>query len=243
VCSGLAHRTVRCTRTVQSPTSHSRVSSGALRYNSPDCPVWQRSNGYFAQRSTAKARWSDEQWGTMCAESKPRVRGASNTKQCLSGAAPDCPVPLEDKASNGQKLENPNGWVAWLAHRTVSGGAPDCPVRPSTAACPNGCLVVEGYKYPPNHHHPKHPRFLSITFITRALAFTPRHNWKDQSLSKSPIHLKHLVTWERDFVFFWALASWISFFLYHFLSQEICNRSKRHLSVWWSLRGLSDPGD
>jgi hypothetical protein len=22
-------------------------------------------------------------------------------------------------------------------------------VRPSTAACPNGCLVVEGYKYPP----------------------------------------------------------------------------------------------
>jgi hypothetical protein len=28
-------------------------------------------------------------------------------------------------------------------------GAPDCPVRPSTAAQPNGCLVVEGYKYPP----------------------------------------------------------------------------------------------
>jgi hypothetical protein len=61
----------------------------------------------------------------------------------------DCPVPLEDKASNGQKLPNPNGWVTWLAHRTVSGGAPDCPVRPSTAAIPNGYVVVEGYKYPP----------------------------------------------------------------------------------------------
>jgi hypothetical protein len=69
-----------------------------------------------------------------------------------------CPVPLEDKASNGQKLQNPNIWVMWLAHRIVSGGAPDCPMRPSTAACPNGCLVVEGYKYPqpPPLQPPKH---------------------------------------------------------------------------------------
>jgi hypothetical protein len=32
---------------------------------------------------------------------------------------------------------NPNGWVTWLAHRTVSGGTPNCPVRPSTAEFPN----------------------------------------------------------------------------------------------------------
>jgi hypothetical protein len=94
------------------------------------------------------------------AESEPQVRGAPDTEQCqsgavsdieqcLSGAALDRPVPLEDKASNSQKLQNPNGWVTWLAHRTVSVDAPDCPVCPSTAACPNGCLVVEGYKYPP----------------------------------------------------------------------------------------------
>jgi FAD synthase len=31
VCSGLAYRTVRCTRTVQSPNTHSRVSQSALR--------------------------------------------------------------------------------------------------------------------------------------------------------------------------------------------------------------------
>jgi hypothetical protein len=86
-------------------------------------------------------------------------------------------VPLEDKASNGQKLPNPNGWVTWLAHLKVSGGTTDCPVRPSTAACPNGPLVVEGYKYPPpNHHHSKHPSFQHFTFNTRASAFTPRHN-------------------------------------------------------------------
>jgi hypothetical protein len=52
-------------------------------------------------------------------------------------------------------------------------------------------------KNPPTPHNSKHPRFLNITFNTRALAFTPRHNSKDQSLSKFQIHLKHLVTCER----------------------------------------------
>jgi hypothetical protein len=119
-----------------------------------------------------------------------RVRGAPNTEQCLSGAAPDCPVPLEDKASKGQMLPNPNGWVTWLAHRTIR-----CPHRhqpPPTVVCWLRAINT------PNHHHSKDPRFLSITFITRALAFTPRHNSKDQSLSKSSIHLKHLVTCERE---------------------------------------------
>jgi hypothetical protein len=115
----------------------------------PDCPLHQQSNGYFAQRSLAKAEDSDEQCATVRAESEPPVRGAPDTAQCLSGAAPDSPVPLEDKASNGQKLPNPDGWVTWLAHWTVSGGAPDCLVRPSTAAIPNGYVLVEGYKYPP----------------------------------------------------------------------------------------------
>jgi hypothetical protein len=85
---------------------------------------------------------------TVCVEVRAVVRGAPDSEQCLSGAAPDCPMPLEDKASNSQKLPNPNGWVTWLAHRTVSSGAPDCPVRPSTAAIPNDYVVVEGYKYP-----------------------------------------------------------------------------------------------
>jgi hypothetical protein len=114
----------------------------------PDYPVHQRSNGYFVQRSPAKADDSEEQRATVRDRAEPPVRGAPDTEQCLSGTAPDCPVPLEDNASNGQKLPNPNGWVTWLAHRTVSGGAPDYPVRPSTAVIPNGYVVVEGYKYP-----------------------------------------------------------------------------------------------
>jgi hypothetical protein len=44
-------------------------------------------------------------------ESERRVRGAPDSEHDLSGVAPDCPVPHEDKASNGQLLQNPNGWV------------------------------------------------------------------------------------------------------------------------------------
>jgi hypothetical protein len=51
----------------------------------------------------------------------------------------------------------------------------------------------------PNHHNFKHPSFLKITFNTRALAFTPRHNTKDQILPESQIHSKHLVACEREF--------------------------------------------
>jgi hypothetical protein len=86
---------------------------------------------------------------TVRAEVRAVVSSAPDSEQCLSGAAPDCPVPLEDKASNGHKLQNPNNWVTWLEHRTASGDAPDCPVRPSTVAYPNGQLVVEDNKYPP----------------------------------------------------------------------------------------------
>jgi hypothetical protein len=126
-CSALIHRTVRCATGLCGAPAEQRLLRATVV-----CKSWR----------------SELQWRTVRIESESLVRGAPDTEQCLSGAAPDCPMPLEDKASNGQMLQNPNGWVTWLAHQTVSGGAPDCPVRPSTAACPNGCLVVEGYKYP-----------------------------------------------------------------------------------------------
>jgi hypothetical protein len=82
----VCHRTCPCTRTVQHPTLNSRVSQGVLRYNSPDCPVHQRSNGYFAQRSPAKAEDSDEQCARVRGRAEPPIRGAPDTAQCLSGA-------------------------------------------------------------------------------------------------------------------------------------------------------------
>jgi hypothetical protein len=82
---------------------------------------------------------------------------------------------------------------------------------------------------PPNHHNFKHPSFLKITFNTRALAFTPRHNSKDQSLSKSQIHLKHLVTSERKILCsFELLLLELPFFFSHSYSQLLCKRGKRH---------------
>jgi hypothetical protein len=47
------------------------------------------------------------------AEVRAEVRGAPDSEQDMSGVAPDCPVPQEDKVSNGQLLPNPNGWLTW----------------------------------------------------------------------------------------------------------------------------------
>jgi hypothetical protein len=131
---------VRCTRTVQLRTSHLRVSPAPLRYNSPDCPVCHRTVRCTSGATTLQR--NDRLHSALtalqfAAEVRTEVRDAPDSEQCLSGAAPDCLVPLEDKASNGRLRPNPNGWVTWLAHRIVSGGAPDCPVRPSTAATLN----------------------------------------------------------------------------------------------------------
>jgi hypothetical protein len=106
--------------------------------------------------------------------------------------APDCPVPQEDKAPTVARAPNPNGWVMW--QRTGQCIVPVwCAHRQEP---PQRLLWWLRAINTPNHHNSKHSRFLSITFITRALAFTPRHNSKDQSLSKSQIHLKYLVTCE-----------------------------------------------
>jgi hypothetical protein len=96
--------------------------------------VHQRSNGYFVQRSTAKAADSvnsEEQCAQKSEQSRKEHRTVNST----------CPVPLEGKSSNGRQRPNPNGWVTWLAHRTVR-----CAHRQQPN--PNGCLVVDGYRYP-----------------------------------------------------------------------------------------------
>ena len=67
----------------------------------------------------------------------------------------DCPVhhqTVQWSQLSELPRSNPNGWVTWLAHRTVSGGAPDCPVRPSTDSLPNSHFGGWGYKYPQPPH-------------------------------------------------------------------------------------------
>jgi hypothetical protein len=131
----------------------------------------------------------------------------------LSGA-PRC------QSSNGRNRQNPNGWVTWLAHRTVSGGAPDCPVRPSTDSLPNGWFGAWGYKYPPTTTTPSIQDFQrshSIQELVQSIQDTIQNN---QSLSKSQIHSKPLVTRERVLLVFFELL-----FLDHFLLPHSCSSS------------------
>jgi hypothetical protein len=116
----LAHRTVRwctgqcrCARLVSSKLGTLGNLSAAYGYNSPDCPVSQRSP---VQRSTAKS--AGDVWLAPTVDRRHRTvrcangynsatvgcdilgrRSAPDTEQYLSGGAPDYPVfhPTEGK--------------------------------------------------------------------------------------------------------------------------------------------------
>jgi hypothetical protein len=82
-------------------------------YNSPDCPVSQRSVGPTVGRVTRARRVAE-----------PTARRGHRT---VSGAPT---APRLQRSASPNKERDP--------HRTVSGGAPDCPVRQATD-CKN-CL-------------------------------------------------------------------------------------------------------
>jgi hypothetical protein len=75
---------------------------------------------------------------------------------------------------------NPNGWVTWLAYRTVSRAPIDSSPTPTVG-------LVVGAINTPNHHHFKVSKFSTIAFNTRALDFTPRHKQEIKSSPKSKI--------------------------------------------------------
>ena len=86
-----------------------------------------------------------------------KVNSANQMSEQTVREAPDCPVPHEDKASNGRPAPSPNGRMTWrhtghcpVAHWTQSGGAPDCLVPPSPVDFSNDYNLVGGYKYHPN---------------------------------------------------------------------------------------------
>jgi hypothetical protein len=103
VCWNLVHRTV-----VQLQTSHSRDFISALRYNSPDCPVFHQT-----------VRWASGAT-TPCV---PMV--VSSDEQChgRSQRSPDCPVQQKDKRLQWSTAPNPNGRadVARTRQWTVTG--------------------------------------------------------------------------------------------------------------------------
>jgi hypothetical protein len=126
--SAIIHRTVRCATRLSGVTAEQRLLRATV-----DCKI-------VVIRATVK-------------NSARRVRAAGQRRTGHWTVSVRCSTGLSG-ATRGQslqrqKLQNPNGWVTWMAHRSVFGGAPNCLVCPSTSAYPNGCLVAEGYKYPP----------------------------------------------------------------------------------------------
>jgi hypothetical protein len=127
VCCGLAHRTVCAPGPYIVQAATLGFFAGALRYNSPDCPVSQWATAICVQRSTAKVLTT---WTVQRQKSEPR-----------SQRAPDCPVPQGDKTPTVNFAPNPNGWVTW---RRI--GKPTMPVwwrtglsgAPIVSSLPNG---------------------------------------------------------------------------------------------------------
>jgi hypothetical protein len=88
--SGVPPDSVRCTRVDRLQTLHLRVSPGALRYNSPDCPVCHRTVR-CTKRSNGRLHYALTEL-QFAAEVRAGAKGAPDSEQCLSDAAPDCPV-------------------------------------------------------------------------------------------------------------------------------------------------------
>jgi hypothetical protein len=135
VFPGLAHRTVRCA------TGQCLVHQGESHLHS--FGFLRRSSAIIHRtvRCTSRATAICEQWSTLTDEQYSTVSRQKSEQQVRE--APNCPVPHEDRASNGRPAPSPNDRMTW--RRTGH-----CPVRPSPAAFSNGYNLVGGYKYHPN---------------------------------------------------------------------------------------------
>jgi hypothetical protein len=118
------------------------------------------------QRTPAKA--------LQCSDSLRRVRAAGRRRTGQQTVPVRC---TRSQNSNGRNRQNPNGWVTWLAHRTVW-----CAHRQQPS--PTVELVV-GAINTPNHLHSNHPSIHSFTFNTRAIYTTPKTQFKRSIRSKS----------------------------------------------------------
>jgi hypothetical protein len=162
--------------------------------------VCQRSNGSEAQLSTPTVACSVNSTQIVHAESEQRQKAHQTVKsvcpvrhrtvRCDTGlsGAPSC------QSSNDQNRQNPNGWVTWLAHRTVQ-----CTHRQQPS--PTAVLAVGAINTPTTTtssiqvFQTSH----SIQDLVQSIQDTIQTN---QSLSKSQIHSKQIVTCVREiFVF------------------------------------------
>jgi hypothetical protein len=177
--SAIIHRTVQCATGL----------SGA--------PAEQRLFGATVDCKSARQSYSAQ---TVRAGVRAVTKGAPDSEHYLSSAAPDYPVTLEDKAANGRQRPNPNSWVTWLAHRTVWCAHRQHP--PPTARWWLRAINTLPTTTTPSIQVSSTSH--SIQELVHSLLDTIQ---KNQSLSKSQIHSKHLVTRESVLFVFFVLLS------------------------------------
>jgi hypothetical protein len=136
---------VRCIRVVHSEAATLKNSTvpSTIIHRTIRCA--SGATATCAQRSTLTAV-------TVSYSAAEEVRATKSEGIGLSGVAPNCPMPQEDKAPTVDFTLNPNGWVMWqrsgqctvcVRWRTELSGAP------IASSLPNGYPSGWGYKYPP----------------------------------------------------------------------------------------------
>ena len=141
-----------------------------------DCPVCQRSNGYFAPMVDCKRI----QCATVCARVRAATEGAPDSLQDLSGAPPDSPEAPQVRAPTVriQRPADVAGAPDSVRWRTGLSGAP-CDSSLQTTI-----FGGWGYKYP-NHPTFNGIQVFHLQHITRAITFNSRHSKEIKASPKS----------------------------------------------------------
>jgi hypothetical protein len=107
---------------------------------------------------------------------------------------------------------NLNGWLTWLAHRTVSSCAPDCPVHHATAVFQRPFLVVGAINTPTTPHSmaSKILHFYTLQELYHSIQDTPKRS------NPLPTPHKALVIRERDLLCSFELLRLDCFFSFSF---------------------------
>jgi hypothetical protein len=144
-----------------------------------------------ASGATATSRQRSSAEGIKCATVRAYARRSQSRRQKAHRTVyRTCPVHHQTvRWPHKSELQrsNPNGWVTWLAHRTMSGGARTVRCAHRQMPSPMGILVVGAI------NTSNHPTFMASKFSafkphTRAKAFNTRHKQRDQILSQVRNH-------------------------------------------------------
>jgi hypothetical protein len=212
-CSDIIHRTVRCSIGLSGAPSGATTTAPTVVCKSEQC-MWTVRGQFAPSQSSARRR--TRQWTVPV--------------RCGTGLSGD----LRWQSSNGRNHQNPNGWVTWLAHRTVFCGAPDCPVCPSTDSLPNGWIAGWGYKYPqPPPLQPSKHSLLLIQYKSN----TQHSKTQIKASDQTKVHNSTLVfrTCEKiDLCSFVALVAWLAFFFPILVLKTFVIKA-RDTKLWWSL--------